>query len=72
MWQLGDGGLRFPPGPSIDVHWGATGMEGKMKQERSQSIRKAMEELRARGWGGLIGWLLGSKGARIAKVADGC
>ena len=30
---------------SIEVHWGATGMEGKMKQERSQNIRKAMEEL---------------------------
>ena len=45
MWQLGDGGLRLPPGPSIDVHWGATGIEGKMNQERSQNIRKAMEEL---------------------------
>ena len=21
-WQLGDGGVRFPPGPSMDVHWG--------------------------------------------------
>ena len=39
MWQLGDGGLRFP------VHWGATGVEDKMKQERGQNIRKAMEEL---------------------------
>ena len=38
-------GFDSPPGPSIDVHWGATGMEGKMKQERSQSTRKAMEEL---------------------------
>ena len=45
MWQLGDGGLRSPPGPSIDVHWKAMGMEDKMKQERSQNIRKAMEEL---------------------------
>ena len=71
MWQLGDGGLRFPPGPSIDVHWGATGMEGRMKQERSQNRRKAMEELEKIN-GGLIGWLLGSKGAHIAKVADGC
>ena len=38
----GDGGVRFPPGPSSDVHWGhgkralgATGMEGEMEQERS-------------------------------------
>ena len=21
-WQLGDGGVRFPPGPSSDVHLG--------------------------------------------------
>ena len=44
MWQLGDGGLRLPPGPFINVRWGATGMEGKRKQKR-QNRRKAMEEL---------------------------
>ena len=44
MWQLGDGGLRFPlVRPSTCI--GGPGMEGKMKQERSQNIRKAMEEL---------------------------
>ena len=32
-WQLGDGGVRFPPGPCMDVHWGG------------QNRRKAMEEL---------------------------
>ena len=53
-----------PPGPSIDVHWGATGMAGKMKQERSQNTRKAMEESEK------IGMRL-SKGARRVKVADG-
>ena len=63
-WQLGDGGLRFPPGPSIDVHWGATGMAGKMKQERSQNIRKAMEELEK------IGVRL-SKGARRGRLQMG-
>ena len=31
--QLGDGGVRFPPGPCMDVHWGG------------QNRRKAMEEL---------------------------
>ena len=35
MYQvaIGDGGVRFPPGPSMDVHWGG------------QNRRKAMEEL---------------------------
>ena len=31
--QLGDGGVRFPTGPCMDVHWGG------------QNRRKAMEKL---------------------------
>ena len=88
-WQLGDGGVRFPPGPSSDVHlgrleWRVNDGEIEKLREWKDKINRTDWSSRARcegrksvAWAGLLGWgsfrwLLGSKGARRVKVADGC